>query len=103
MSHLIKSHGPLPRDHTGRLPSFTSVGSYTIVYYCADGGELCPACANGDNGSDATEDPEADSQWRLIGCDVYWEGPVLQCAHCNADIESSYGDPDADSASEATS
>ncbi len=79
----------------GRFYSFTSVGCYTLIYLCADGGTLCPACANGDNGSEATEDPGADRQWRLIGCDVYWEGPNLQCDHCNAEIESSYGDPDA--------
>jgi hypothetical protein len=83
----------LPRMGNGRLYSFTSIGCYTLVYYVADGGCLCPACANGDNGSEASEAPDTDKQWRLIGADVYWEGPPMPCDHCGAEIESSYGDP----------
>lgn len=81
------------RKSDGRYWSFTSVGSYTLIYIVADGGILCPDCANGDNGSEATEDPIADKQWRLIGCQTYDEGPPIPCEHCGKEIESSYGDP----------
>ena len=82
------------REFDGKYPAFTSVGCYTVVYLTKDGGTLCADCANGENGSDASETAD-DPSWRLVDADVYWEGPTLQCDHCNADIESSYGDPDA--------
>lgn len=70
-------------DHKGKLPAFTSLGSYTMVYYDTDGSEICAKCAN---------NPDLDLA--LQDCDVYWEGPTVQCAECNDDIESSYGDPE---------
>ncbi len=85
----------LHRDSNGKLPAYAWPGGYPIIYSTSDGAWLCPACANGENGSDANEASD-DPQWRLIACDVHWEGPDLQCEHCNADIESAYGDPDAD-------
>lgn len=86
---------PLERMNNGRLYSFTSFGCYPLVYLVADGGALCPACANGDHGSEASESADTDDQWKLIGVDVHWEGPAIDCEHCNAEIESAYGDPDA--------
>lgn len=86
-------HAPLERRSDGKLWSFTSVGSYTLVYLTRDHEVLCPDCANGENGSEACEGHE-EAQWDLVGCDVYWEGPPVQCAHCGCDIESSYGDPE---------
>lgn len=81
------------RNDQGKLDAFAWPGGYPIVYYNADDAEMCPACANGENGSEASETSD-DKQWRLVACDVYWEGPPLQCSHCNEDIESAYGDPD---------
>lgn len=78
----------------GRLAAFTSIGCYPIYYLTEDGGVLCPACANGEHGSEASETSE-EKQWRLIACDVHWEGEPLSCDHCNEEIESAYGDPDA--------
>jgi len=81
----------LPRDKDGKLPAYAWPGGYPIIYYTEDGGELCPDCANGKNNSEA--DPtHYDPQWKLIAGDVYWEGPPIQCAHCNKDIESAYGE-----------
>jgi hypothetical protein len=80
----------LTRDNNGKFPAVTFPGGYPIVYFCADGGVLCPACANKQNGSEASEDHE-EKQWRLVGCDVYWEGASYGCDHCEAPIESAYG------------
>lgn len=85
----------LPRDANGKLPAVAWPGGYSVVYLCADGAFLCPACANGENGSEASEFSE-EKQWKLIKADVYWEGPTEQCAHCGRDLESEYGDPDAE-------
>lgn len=91
---MCSKHSPIPRSDDGTYPAYAWPGGYPIVYLLADGGTLCPACANGKNGSDATEDPTADKQWRLVGGDVYWEGSPMQCDHCSVDIPSAYGDPD---------
>jgi hypothetical protein len=89
----------LPRDADGKLPAYAWPGGYPLVYYVADSEPLCPDCANGGNGSLASEtlDPECpdDNQWRLVGVDIHYEGPPETCAHCGWQIPSAYGDPDA--------
>jgi hypothetical protein len=87
------------RDSTGKFPAYAWPGGYPLIYLCADGGILCPACANNANGSEAYAGdyvPERGRDWHMIGADVYWEGPPMQCDHCNKAIESAYGDPDAE-------
>ena len=86
---------PIERRSDGKLWSHTSLGSYPIVYLTQDNSVLCPACANGENGSEASETSD-DPQWRLVGCDVHWEGEPLICDHCNGEIESAYGNPKGD-------
>ena len=81
-------------DDNGKLPTYAWPGGYPIEYVTADGGLLCPACANGENGSEATINQDAPADWRIEAADVYWEGPVQFCDHCNSQIESAYGDPD---------
>lgn len=59
----------------------------TIAYITGDGGRLCVACANGENGSRAA-DPDvrdvaladADPQWRIIGAQT--ADPGDRCDHC---------------------
>lgn len=75
------------RDSHGDLPAYAWPGGYPVAYYVADGGELCAACANGGNGSRATEklDPEdpSNDQWRVIAYGVI-EAPEeeVRCDHC---------------------
>ena len=82
------------RDENGKFPAFAWPGGYPVIYLCADGGVLCPACANGENGSEASTDSDAPQDWRLLANTVHWEGPPAICDHCNAQIESAYGDPE---------
>ncbi len=86
----------LHRDDDGKLPAYAWPGGYQIYYVCADGGVLCPHCANGKNGSKASEQNEA-KDWRLVDSDVHWEGQPLVCDHCGTFIESAYGDPSIES------
>lgn len=81
------------RDEDGKFPAYAWPGGYQLIYYMADGGVLCPACANGENGSEASETSD-DKQWRIEAVEVYYEGPTLQCDHCCCDLEAAYGDPD---------
>lgn len=87
----------LHRYEDGTLPRWTDLGCYPVAYLCADGGTLCPDCANGKNGSEASEDRDAPRDWRLVDSFVHWEGPAEICDHCGAEIESAYGDPADDS------
>ena len=78
----------------GRLPAFAIPGCYPIVYVTTDAGLLCPDCANGENGSDATTDPnvqDSQSGWLIESYGIHWEGEPEICDHCAAEIESAYG------------
>ena len=84
------------RTADGKLPAYAWPGGYPIIYIAADGGVFCPACANGENDSDATTDPSDcpdDAQWVIDGWDVFYEGAPEHCSHCGAEIPSAYGDP----------
>ena len=81
-------------EETGKFPAYAWPGGYPIVYYFADGGTCCPACANGENGSEANEEPTTEPGWRLMARDIHYEGAPEICDHCGAAIASAYGDPD---------
>lgn len=78
-----------------KLPACAWPGGYPLYYLAADNEPICPKCVNGEpqfadifNGQ--------DKEWHIVSCDVYYEGPPMQCANCNCNIESAYGDPDCD-------
>lgn len=80
----------IERDSDGKLPSHAWPRGYQLVYYAADNGLLCPACANA-----YVEGRDTEEQLKPVLCDVFYEGPAQQCENCDAMIESAYGDPDA--------
>jgi hypothetical protein len=79
----------------GKLPSFTSMGCYPIIYITHSGEILCADCATDqlDNGNDYNFDP-------IEAVDVHYEGADEICADCNTRIEPAYGNPWEDEASE---
>lgn len=81
----------LKAEHGGKLPAFAWPGGYPILYLAKDNGVLCPKCANAFN--PATDN---DEQLEPVAYDIHYEGAAEQCEHCNALIESAYGDPDAE-------
>ena len=68
------------------LPSFSSVGGYTIIYYSKRGEPFCGGCAT----------KHEDEHDPIMHAGTYDEGPTLECSECGTDIESSYGDPNSD-------
>lgn len=86
----------IAKNENGTYPAYTDLGGYPIFYLLADGETLCADCANGKNGSLASEnlDPDCpdDTQWRIVASDVNWECEDMTCAHCNRKIDSAYGD-----------
>jgi len=83
------------RDDSGKFPAYAWPGGYPIYYVCADGGVLCPNCANTESAvsqADKERDCRDYDQWRIIGSDVNWEDAQLTCDHCNQRIESAYAE-----------
>lgn len=77
-----------PVDPRRELTGVADVGGYTVLYVTADGCELCAKCAT----EQATH---RGLDWpRIVDVAGYPEGPTLQCANCNIDMVSDYGDPD---------
>jgi len=79
------------RTTDGKLPTFTAVGAYPLIYitHCAE--VLCADCATEqlDSGNDTNFDP-------IEAVDVHWEGEDETCGDCNRAIPSAYGNPWAD-------
>ena len=69
-------------------------GGYPAYLIMADGETLCWACFRSEYGliAEATRDHD-NSGWRPAALDVSWEGPPEHCAHCSAELENAYGDP----------
>lgn len=85
----------LARNDDGTLPAYAWPGGYPIFYMTADNAVLCPDCANGKNGSEATETDDGSNeckQWLLICAEINYEDEAMYCEHCNVQIQSAYGD-----------
>lgn len=61
-------------------------GGYPVIYIAGGCDVLCAACARA----------EVIDNRGTVATDIYEEGPVEYCASCNREIESAYGDPDAE-------
>lgn len=89
----------VPKRDRRYFASFVFPGGYPIVYMMGDGEMMCPDCANGKNGSLARLPNEAgdneDKQWTIVSAFAHYEGEPIVCCHCNAEIASAYGNPDA--------
>ena len=75
------------------FPAYAWPGGYPVIYHADDCETICPKCVNKES---QIHFDEPNDGWRVIGWDIHWEGPAEHCAHCNAAIESAYGDPEAE-------
>lgn len=77
------------------VPSHADYGCYAVLYQCADGGVLCPACVNKEiRLIDDAIKCGYNKQWEVVGQFVHWEGPPLHCDHCSKELPSEYGIPE---------
>ena len=69
-------------------------GGYPLMLLMVDGESICPDCAKREwkLAAYATRHPGHDKQWEVAGVYTHLEGPPVQCAHCNKEIESAYGE-----------
>lgn len=77
---LLSEYGQ--KELEERYPKYAWPGGYTVVYYDDEGEVYCADCARQTN---------ANTKVTPV---VYDEGPSMFCTECNAELESSYGDPD---------
>jgi hypothetical protein len=72
-------------------------GGYSKVLVMSDGESMCAQCVKENYKLilRATRDNDSRSGWAALYEAVHWEGAPLQCANCNQDMPSEYGDPDA--------
>lgn len=75
---------------TTEVPHCSFPGLYPVIYLTADGGTLCPTCVNAHLAMCADS---TDPQWHVTHVMSHMEGAPIECAHCNAGVESAYGDP----------
>ena len=71
-------------------------GGYPMYLIMSDGEAVCMDCARKEYRliARARHDNDTTGGWLAMGADINWEDTELHCAHCNAQIESAYGDPD---------
>jgi len=74
-------------------------GGYELRVIMQDGEVLCRRCVK-DNWASIVNSTLHDFRdgWQIIAVAVLWEGPANQCVHCNAELPTEYGDPDAEEA-----
>lgn len=68
----------------GKLPSFTTVGGYPLLYLSARADCLCPDCA-----TEALHDEDWPDDVP-VNCGVNWESEHTTCDNCEAVIECAY-------------
>lgn len=81
--------------------NYTSIGSYPLFVYTADGEMIHPACVKTEyrSYSESTRHNHTSS-YIVTAVDVYWEGPAIECPVCGKPCESAYGDPEPDADTE---
>lgn len=69
-------------------------GGYQKILIMSDGEVICPDCARSEYRqiSNSTRHKLRDG-WSAEGVDIFYEGASINCAHCNKQIDSAYGDP----------
>jgi predicted RNA-binding Zn-ribbon protein involved in translation (DUF1610 family) len=67
--------------YEGKLPAFSSVGGYPLLYHGAKDLSYCAKCAD-------------DPHYRVKTARAYYEGVPYACDGCGVEIESAYGAPE---------
>lgn len=68
-------------------------GGYPLALITADGGALCVACVKKEWRLICAETFEnTNNGFRIAGVNVNWENDGLTCDHCNAPMQSAYGE-----------
>jgi hypothetical protein len=68
-------------------------GGYAKVLVMTDGESMCAACVKENYRSILRSTRDNDrSGWQAYAAYIHWDGVPLQCANCNTDMPSEYGE-----------
>ena len=70
-------------------------GGYPVYVVLADGSMLCRDCARDNYKLMASDTRHGWSGWQAAGADILYDGTEY-CGHCGKELESAYGEPEAD-------
>lgn len=92
LGNQMGGEGPLPQHQNG----------YPIYYLTHDYAPLCHNCVNHNirQSADEIKNPDRSDSYRPVAYEVNWEAPDLHCDQCGNQIESAYGDDNADNPGE---
>ena len=96
MFDLLEKSGAHVYKGRLKLPAYTSMGCYPLVYYTREMKSLCADCATSEYFEwlySLGTCEEAGAYDPPVHVDAYFEGPDEICTGCNARIPSAYGDP----------
>ncbi len=73
---------------------FAWPGGYPLYFLSHGGDVLCFGCVRSNFRSvvEHTKMGDRSASWHLGACEVHWEGSPLECAECQCEIESAYGE-----------
>lgn len=77
-----------------RYGQYAWPGGYPMFFICADGGILSFAAVRQEwrQVCRAMIQHDKRSDWYVVGCDINWEDPHMECEHTGERIESAYAD-----------
>jgi hypothetical protein len=78
----------IQRNSDGKLPAYARAGGYPIYYLDRENSVMCADCA-----TKSADDPDEIEKFKPESYGIHYEGPVINCDQCGAEIESAYGDP----------
>ena len=95
----------LDNEETATVVCYAWPGGYPMFYLTTADCVLCPGCVQ-DNLSECAgtaEPDDHDGQWFVCRAGINWEDSDMTCDECLKEIESAYGDADADADDEVSS
>ena len=73
---------------------YAGPGGYAKILLMSDGECMCAACVKENYRLILRATRSNDrSGWQAYATQIHWEGAPMQCANCNQDMPSEYGEP----------
>lgn len=81
------------RGPDGKLLSVVPADMVPVLYVTVDGEYRCAACLNAVS---SFPDPLSTEEraWCVVGYELLYEGPPVECLHCHASVDTLYGEDD---------
>jgi hypothetical protein len=85
------------QEYHAMIQQVLAGSNYPVLLFMYDGECLCRGCVKENVRLILRARQDWRSGWHAIGAHYHMEGEPVICAHCGAEVESAYGDPEEDS------